>query len=270
MPSENTEPTGVEQAEMPGIDSLAEILNATEPAGNSSESSQRGGSDDDSEASGSEDAALTKFNDLAGRLDIELDALYGLEVSQADDGTPVTIETLKDHYAKHGDLSLREIEFEERKTQQESSLMQAQEELRELMAAMPEGAIKPEVLQKIRAKHEAQVTLEKQRTLDVIPEWKDETRRTKEIAGMVEHLQQYGYPVDHLSHVADHRQLKYIRDNWQREQRIRAALEKVRAGKPAPTTPQKPAKSAPKKSPLTGVERGQHANKLQAIFSTVD
>ena len=45
-----------------------------------------------------EEAAPTKFNDLAGKLGVELDDLYKLEVSQAEDGTPVTVEDLKDHY----------------------------------------------------------------------------------------------------------------------------------------------------------------------------
>lgn len=84
---------------------------------------------------------------------------------------------------------------------------------------------------------------------------------------MAEHLKQYGYPVNHLERIADHRQLKYIRDNWQREQRIRQALAKVKAGKPAPTPQSKPASKAPSKRPLTGVNRGNSHNPLEAIFS---
>lgn len=264
MPLENT--VGAEQSETEeapeGMTHLAQLLEESEPASETVD-------DTNSDAGGSHDAKLTKFNDLAGRLNIELDDLYKLEVSQSEDGTPVTVESLKDLYASQGDFSLREIEFEERRTTQESELMQAQEELRELMAAMPERSIKPEVLQKLRDKHEAQLTLEKQRTLDVIPQWQDEKIRTTEITGMVEHLKQYGYPVDHLGRISDHRQLKYIRDNWQREQRVRTALAKVRAGKPNPTTGNKPANKAPSKSPLTGVKRGNSRNKLDAIFSNL-
>ena len=213
---------------------------------------------------------LTKFNDLADKAGLDLDTLYKLEVSQAEDGSPVTVENLKDYYGKHGDVSLKEIEFEERRTQQESALLQAQEELRELMAAMPENAIKPEVLQKVRAKHEAQVALERQRTLEVIPDWQDAATRTADIEGMVAHLQQYGLPVDHLERVTDHRQLKYIRDNWQREQRIRKALDAVKAGRPNPTTKQKPAAKASQKNPLVGVSKGNARNKLEAVFSNLD
>ena len=263
MESENM--AGAEQTtedqQQPGIEHLGALLAEDEVQDDAGASG---------DASGSDNAKPTKFNDLAGTLGLELDDLYKLEIAQAEDGTPVTIEHLKDNHAKQADFSLHEMEFEERRTQQESDLMQAQEELRELMAALPEKAIKPEVLQKVRDKHDAQVTLERRRTLEVIPDWQDETTRTADIEGMAEHMKQYGYPVDYLERVADHRQIKYIRDNWQREQRIRKALAKVKAGKPNPTSRQKPASKAPSKRPLAGVKRGNSRNPLEAVFSELE
>lgn len=268
MQSENTagaEKTTVEPEEKSGIQNLAELMGEETESDGSEDAGASG------DASGSEEAALTKFNDLAGKLGLELEDLYKLEVSQATDGSPVTVENLKDHYARQDDIDLRELEFEERRTQHEAEMMRAQEELREIMAALPEKAIKPEVLQKVREKHEAQVRLERQRALELIPEWKDEKTRTADIEGMVEHLQQYGYPVNYLERVADHRQIKYIRDNWLREKRIRAALEKVRAGKPNPTSRNKASNKAPLKKPLAGVSRGrEHPNKLKAVFSQLE
>jgi hypothetical protein len=232
--------------------------------------SEKGAGAPEGDADGSQTAAPKKFNDLAERLGIELDDLYKLEVSQAEDGSVVTVETLKDYYAAQADYSMREIEFEERKTKAESDMLQAQEELRELMAALPEKAIRPEVLQKIREKHAVQATLERRRTLEVIPEWNDAKTRTADLEGMSEHLKQYGYPVNHLERVADHRQIKYIRDNWQRETRIRKALEAVKAGRPNPTSRQKPASRPPQKRPLAGVKPGNARNKLEAVFSELD
>ena len=262
MQSENTAGASEQTTEeLPNIEHLAELLVEDEDTG----AGAPGG-----DAGGSHNATPTKFNDLAGKLGLELNDLYKLEVSQAADGTPVTVEHLKDHFAKQDDLALREIDFEERRTQQESQLLQAQEELRELMAALPEKAIKPEVLQKVRQKHDVQLQLERKRTLDVIPEWQDEDTRTADIEGMAEHLKQYGFPGDHLGRVADHRQVRYIRDNWRREQRIRKALAQVKAGKPNPTTKQKPAGKAASKSPLAGVRRGNARNTLEAVFSDLD
>jgi hypothetical protein len=259
MQSENTS-AGAETIEeaAPGIESLGELLQEMEP--------QDAGASDDA-ASGSNDAAPKKFNDLAGRLGVDLNDLYKLEVSQAADGTVLTVENLKDYHAEQADFSLREFEFEERRTQQESEMLRAQTELQELMSALPEKAISPEVLAKVRAKHEAQAALERRRTLEVIPTWQDQETRTADLEGMSEHLKQYGYPVNHLERVADHRQIKYIRDNWQRETRIRKALAAVKAGKPNPTSKQKPANKAPSKRPLAGVKSGNSRNKLESIFS---
>lgn len=259
--ADTTEETTIE----PGLENLGEMLELDEPGEQSGDDS--GESDGES---GSDKTPLKKFNDIAGKLGVELDDLYKLEIAQAEDGTPVTIENLKDYYAKQTDIEMREIEFEERKTEAESKMMQAQEELREIMAALPEKAIKPEILAKVREKHAAQIKLERGKTLEVIPEWTDEKTRESDMTGMAEHLKQYGYPVDHLGRVADHRQVKYIRDNWQRELRIKKALAAVRAGKPNPTKPSKPTGKAPSKSPLAGVERGNARNKLEAVFSNVD
>lgn len=244
-----------------GIEFLGELL-----AEQTSLEDDAGALQDDTGAT----AKPVKFNDLAGKLGMDLDDLYKLEIAQAEDGTPLTIEHLKDNHSKQADYSLREIEFEERRTTQEAAMMQAQEEIRELMAAMPEKAIRPEVLQKVRDKHDAQLSLERKRTLEVIPDWQDVERRTADIEGMSEHMKQYGYPVDYLQRVADHRQIKYIRDNWQREQRIRIAISKVKAGKPNPTSRQKPAAKAPSKAPLAGVNQGNSRNKLEAVFSELD
>lgn len=266
MESENT--AGAEESQIEPVEetptepSLRDLLDDFDQ-GNQGEAGDAGGSQD-------ENAPLSKFNDLAGRLGLELDDLYKLEVSQAADGTPVTVENLKDAYAKQDDLTLRELEFEEQRVKQESDLRQAQTELREILSALPEKAIKPEVLQKIRDKHDAQVQLERQRTLQAIPEWKDSDRRAEEMQGMIEHLSQYGYSPDYLGQVVDHKQIKYIRDNWQREQRIRKALERVKAGKPNPTTSQKATGKAPAKKPLAGVKRGTARNQLEAVFSQLD
>lgn len=261
---ENVEPTEAPGGDEVGIQTLGELLQESEPGLESENPGRESG--DDSEQS----VKPKKFNDLAGTLGIELDDLYKLEVSASEGGEAITIEALKDLYAKRGEIELEAIEFEERRTSEEQKLLQAQSELREILAALPKGAVKPEVLERIRSKHAEQTALEQQRTLEVIPAWKDDKIREQEMIGMTRHLTAYGYPVNYLASVVDHKQMKYIRDNWQREQRIQKALEAVKAGKPNPTTRQKPAASAPKKNPLTGVKKGSHRNKLEAVFSKLE
>jgi hypothetical protein len=254
------------QAQAPSLESLGELLNLSEPQDEPSDGSNGAGKTD--EPGGSQ--KLEKFNDLAGTLDMELDDLYKLQITSAEDGEPVTVEQLKDMYAKQGEATLREIEFEERRTTEEAKILQAQNEVREILAGLPEQAVKPEILEKIRARHASQLKVERARTLEVIPDWKNEKRREADIAGMTKHLQSYGYAVNYLENVVDHRQIKYIRDNYLREQRIRKALEAVKAGKPNPTTRSKPAKKAPTKRALAGVKRGKARNKLEAVFSDLE
>jgi len=245
-----------------GIEHLGELLAQTEPGDSDSDSSE--GTQD-----GSQSAAPTKFNDIAGKLGIELEDLYKLQVSTPD-GETVTIEALKDLHAKQGEIEMSAIEFEERRTTEEQKLLQAQTELREILQALPKGSVRPDVLERIRAKHADQAAQEQQRMLEVMPTWTDDKTRESELAGMAQHLSAYGYPVNYLANVMDHKQMKYIRDNWQRELRIKKALAAVKAGKPNPTTKAKPASKAPSKKPVAGVKRKSHANKLEAVFSELD
>lgn len=256
-----------QQEELPaGMQSLAELLAASEQ-----ENQDQASGDAEDQQSGSEKkpADLKKFNDLAGKLGMELDALYNLEISSSDDGDPVTIEALKDMHKGRDEFELTKLEFEEHRTQQTNDLTRAKAELQEIMQMLPAKAIKPEVLERIREKTAKQTTLERKKTLQVIPEWKDAKAREADITGMAEHLQGYGFPINYLENVVNHQQLRYIRDNWQREQRVSKALEQVRAGKPGKTPAAKANRKAPLKQPVTSIKRGSARNKLEAVFSNL-
>jgi len=173
------------------------------------------------------------LKDLAERLELAPEDLYGLEIPMAQ-GEPLTLGKLKDIAAAQGDFTVRELKSEEERTRKESDLIRAQEELRELVDLLPEAARKPELLEKIRQRHAAKLSVERARTLDAIPAWNDEATREAELTGMVEHLQSYGFPANYLASVLDHRLLKFMRESYLREKRIRAALARVTDEKPAP------------------------------------
>lgn len=256
-----------QETERTGMAALAELLAADADQGNEDDSP--GG--EEGKPSGSEKKAqpVKRFNDLAGATGLDLDALYKLEVSLSEGGDPVTIEQLKDSYKQREDFSLRELEFEERRTQQESELLRASAELQEILQALPANAVRKDVLEKIRAKSEKTAAIERQRTLDAIPEWKDEARRTDELSAMVKHLEAYGIPKTYLQQVMDHRHFKYIRDNMLRERRIREAIAKVRAGKPEGGKPSKPQGKAPAKGATT-VKTPKGVSKLESVFSNLE
>lgn len=230
---------------------LAKLLSDAPDAGDGSETPPGGGKD--GEAGGSHKAKPKKFNDLAETLGVELSELYSLEIATSADGKPVTVEMLKDHHAKRSEFSVAQLQWEEERTRQQSDLVRANSELRELLAAVPQKAIDPKVLEAVRNKHDATLTRERARTLEVIPEWKVETKRVEELAGMGEFLKRYGYPTGHLATIYDHRALLMIRDAWRRELRVKQALEAVEKVDTAPTPkPGKPDGGKAPKKPASG------------------
>ena len=145
---------------------------------------------------------------------------------------PLPIGELKDRIGELVDLETREMQFEQRRMRTEGETLRAQAEMRELMALIPRDKITPELVNKIRQRHEATQKKERELTLETIPDWQNETRRTEDISGMIEMLGDYGFDESFITTVVDHRALKFIRDAYLTQKRIKAALAKV-------TVPQK-------------------------------
>jgi hypothetical protein len=184
------------------------------------------------------------FAQLAEVLGIDAKDLYDIQVPSSVEGAePFTLGKLKDLAKDHDDFAVRTLEHDEKVRKTQTEFMRAEQELRELFAALPPDAIKPEVRAKLQAKRDKALTEERQRVLDAIPEWKDATLRASELEAMDEHLKNYGFPASYLASVFDHRTLRYIRANWQREEQIRRALEKVAERRPS--TPPKSQGSRP-------------------------
>lgn len=195
------------------------------------------------------------FNDLAEKLGVKPEDLYALEVT-LDGGTKKTISQLKDIARTEGDLSVRELAIEEDRTKKEAEFFRVREELNELISALPQNALKPEVLNAVRQKHEAKLKRARAETLELIPEWQNEAKRTEEIGGIIEHLKGYGFPPAYLQQIFDARALKYIRENFLREQRLRKALDQVQPAKPATTSKSRPAGGV--KKPSSGSKQSSY------------
>lgn len=186
----------------------------------------------------------------AERLGVDIKDLYDLEIP-SDQLKGLTLGKLKDHMVERENFTTRSLKLEEDAAQKEAEFERASLELQTLLGSLPKDAIKPEVRDAIRQKHEATLKIERERTLQAIPEWKNEKVRVEELTGMVEHLEGFGFPASYLRSVTDHRALKFIRASWQRATRLQAALELVtekkpaalgkgKSGAPSPTTGSKP------------------------------
>jgi hypothetical protein len=187
---------------------------------------------------------------LSKRLKMKPEEVYKIKVPLPNGLEPMTLGELKDRVGELADLDARELEFNTRRVRGEGELLRAQNELRSLMALIPKDKLTPELINKVRANHEATQARERQLTLEHIPSWNDDQSRTTDMQHMIEMLSDYGFDEGFISTVVDHRALKFIRDTMLMRRRIQKALAEVkiptRKNNKAPSqkvgkAPQKPA-----------------------------
>jgi hypothetical protein len=232
---------------------------------------EEGGSD---ESQDDPTKPVETLDGLTKRLKITPEQAYAIKIPLANGAEPLTLGELKDRVGELVDLEVRELQFDQRRVKAEGELLRAQTEMRDLMALIPKDQLTPAAIQKVRDKHAATVRREQQATLEHIPEWQDEKRRTTDITGMIELLSNYGFDETFLGTVQDHRALKFIRDSYLREKRISAALAKI---KDVPRKPgQRPSGKSAKGAIKPGNSNGRKAvipdqsSKLRELFSTSD
>lgn len=202
--------------------------------------------------------------ELAERLEVKVEDLYSIEIPAAEDGGEnPTIGTLKDEAAKQVDFAGRELEFEERRVTFGNDQAQARQELELVLKSLPEGAIKPEVMATARKERGIMLDMEAARALDVIPEWKDEDAKRADLASIGEHMEQYGFDKSHIDQIADHRMLRYMRDNLNRRNLVDKALAGVKPVKPVPKG--KSAVPAGPKPKLNVTPQSSQSEQLDAI-----
>lgn len=175
---------------------------------------------------------LLELSEMTG---IKVDDLYSLEIPASEDGgESSTLGSLKDDAAKKVDFAGRELQFEERRVSFGNEQAKARQELEVILKSLPDGAIKPEIMDRARRERELMIDLEAERVVDVIPEWNDEDVQRRERAEIGEHMEQYGFERGHINQLFDHRMLRYMRDNFRRMQLVERALAGVKPVKLVP------------------------------------
>lgn len=206
------------------------------------------GSDSADETDG-EGGPVDSIDKAAKRLSLEMDKAYGIKVPLAN-GQSMTIGELKDKVQQFTDFEQQQIQYEETRRNSESRIMRAQSELRSLLSMIPREQLKPELIEKIKRQHDTTLTVERGRTLEVIPEWRSDEIRDKELEGMTEFIQEYGFEPEFIEQFVDHRALKMLRDFWRQSMRIRKAVaeaktERNNGGKQRQQTPVNKRQAAP-------------------------
>lgn len=167
------------------------------------------------------------MEELSKRLGFKPEQIYNVKIPLADGAEPLTIGQLKDRVGELVDLETREMQFDQRRRASEGELLRSQAEIRDLIAMIPREHIRPEMVNKIRQRHDANMARERQMTLEYIPEWRDEKRAGEDLQGMNDLLGEYGFDETFIASVHDHRAVKFIRDMYLQNKRIRAALAQV-------------------------------------------
>lgn len=182
------------------------------------------------------------------RYNLTQEQVYDIKVPMKNGAEALTIGQLKDKIEDLVTFETDVTEFEERRVRQEGELLRSQNEIRDLLASLPKDAIKPEVLEKLRNKQELTTRREKQLTLEIIPDWRDEKKRAADVDLMQGILSDYGFDEGFLNSVVDHRAVKLIRDYARMTARIRKSLEQVRDPKKLGVRPSGKSKAAQKPS----------------------
>lgn len=204
-------------------------------------------SDSENPEDNSEDLSkpVDSIDGLMKRSKLTAEQVYALKVPMPNGAEPMTIGQLKDLATADNDATTRELQFEQRRVKQEGELLRAQNELMDVLQALPKEHLTPAIIKKVRAQHEARITREHQLTLEHIPEWQDDDARLEDIKGINAFLSDYGFSEAYLPTIADHRLLKLLRDTYLRDKRIKKALAEVQtpAKRPGVRPSQKPSRA---------------------------
>jgi hypothetical protein len=170
---------------------------------------------------------VDSIDGVSKRLGLKPEEVYAIKVPMPNGAESLTIGDMKDRVGELVELETREAQFDQRRIKSEGEVLRAQTELRELISMIPKENIPAGIVDKIRKRHESTVSRERELTLEHIPQWQDEKTCAAEIKGINELLSNYGFDETFIASVVDHRALKFIRDMYLMDKRIKAALAKV-------------------------------------------
>jgi hypothetical protein len=184
------------------------------------------------------------IGELADALGVDVKELYDLEIPSSVDGEkPYKLGGLKDHMAEREDFTVRSLAFSEKQRKAEAEIVRANAELTEIFNMLPPKAVSPEARELARNRVATQRKIEGARTLNAIPEWRDEKIREADLNEIVEHLSSYGFDEHYLGNIYDHRMFKILRDFTKQSKNLERALALVIESKPKQIAPNKKASS---------------------------
>lgn len=261
------------EAGTPNLDEFRKLLSGE--SGESPAEGEAGESQQNAEPTDGTPAEKPKgkpkaLKELAETLGLEDKDLYDIAVPMAD-GTTKTLGELKDAVAQQDDLSVRELQLEERRAKLEAEITQERADIESLIKLIDPKALTPKFVEEVKRRAADEGKREMQATLALIPEWQDAAVREKELAGMVDYLKGFGIPPTFLSAAPNHKLFRLVRDAWQRKARVDAALAKVAPVKRETTAGKsRPNGKAPAKptAPTASLNSGDLRSRFRAILQS--
>lgn len=176
------------------------------------------------------DGPIDTTDKATKRLGLKPEEFYNIKVMMPNGAEPLTIGELKDRVGELVDFETREMQFNQRRVAAEGRILNDQREVREVLSMLPPDVVQklPQLVDKVRKKHEATVTREQQLTIEHIPEWQDEAVSAKDKADMTKFLATWGFDDSFLTTIIDHRAMKFVRDMMLVDRKIKTALAKVK------------------------------------------
>ena len=252
-----------------GMKSLAELLAPPKPDnGDEGDSSD----DDDAESSANDQpkGPPKTLDELAARVGMKTEDLYKITFGARGDGQPHSLGELKDLLADRNTYDAERMTWSESRASQQSEIVRDRNELTELVAALPEDLRTQKVRDAMRARYNQRVATERGLMLGVIPEWKKPDILNADLGAIETHLQEYGLDASFLMFVAgNHKAMRYVRENWLREQRVAKALAQIKETPKKPTPPGSGKKPGKPKQTTQPSSVGNPRDKLGQLFSTV-
>ena len=169
--------------------------------------------------------------DQAEKLGLKPEELYALTVAY-DDGKTLTLGELKDLGKKATDFEAASLELEGQRQEQDAKYTRMHGELRELLAALPKSVRTEKAFTDAAAKYETRLAEARAAAATAIDAWKDPNVKKAEQAEIAAYLKDYGFEEGYLDKVLDPRSLRLIRDAARLSKRVKAAMAKLKKGKP--------------------------------------
>ncbi len=171
---------------------------------------------------------------LAEKLGITSKELFAQLRIPVDGGDAMTLGEFKDSGAALRGVQAAQSELAESRVEHENSVMLQRQMLQAAVSKIPAEYITPEIVGDLQAEYQQYVHIERGKLHHVRPDLADAAKWNETRELLIDHLRPYGFHAIEIDAVIDHRLLKYVIDNAERDKRLaKLNADGIEVAKPA-------------------------------------